>query len=169
MSFMLTPRARITPPVKVNRPAFTEEYVSQRIPEIREKILSLSRLINRKSNVFGPITQHDTNKIESFKNKIVNLRKERLKIMHHLPKSLKTLAEINDLNILGFEQALKSKNTIMVIHDKRQYSSKPQKLQCHSTTLKGKRCSRKGTSECGKYCKKHNPALAQVRKINHTM
>ena len=155
---MIPTRKPRVAPIKVNLPSFTDEYVRSRLPEIRDKILYLRKLIKRQKNI---------DKIQKLSLKIKNLCKERIKIMNNLPKTLHALARIHEININGFEQSLTACHTIMLNKDV--FTFKPQKVQCQSVTNKGKQCSRKGTSHCGKYCKIHDPASAHVRKITHSI
>ena len=149
---------KVNRPVKTTKNAYSEEHVRTRIPSIRKKILYLIKLSKQKD-----ITIDNRCKIN---DKIAVLRKERLNIINHLPTSLQALYQIHELNILGFENCLNStcktifltKKPIDLIH------IAPSK--CQSLTMKGNPCTRKGSSKCGKFCKIHDPALVQVRKIN---
>lgn len=157
---MIPTRKPRSAPIKVDRPPFTEDYVRSRLPEIREKIIYLRKLIKRKPN---------EEKIQKLNFKIKNLCKERIQIMNRLPKSLRASAQIHEININGFEQSLTACHTILLNRDVPVFTFNPQKVQCQSVTNKGKQCSRRGTSQCGKYCRIHDPASAQVRKIPNSI
>ena len=157
---MIPTRKPRSAPIKVDRPSFTEDYVRSRLPEIRAKVLYLRKLINRQPN---------EEKIQKLDLKIKILCKERIKIMNNLPKSLYTSAQIHEININGFEHSLIACHTIMLNRDTPIFAFKPQRVQCQSVTNRGNQCSRRGTSQCGKYCKIHDPASVQVRKITNSI
>ena len=157
MSFMIPTKKPKGTPTKVSTPSFTEDHVRLRVPEIRQRVLYLNKLIKR--------TKSGSDKLDKLKTKIEILRKERVKIINNLPSSLKWIHRIHELNILGFEQALTDTSKTLLIENNI-FSHAVQKLQCQSLTNKGKQCSRKGTSSCGNFCKMHDPASVQVRKIH---
>ena len=141
---------------------YPEDYIKKRLPEIRKKVLSLTHLANRNKD--------NDEKVSKLNAKITILRRERIRIINRVPQSLMMYKSIHDNNILGFEDAISTTvKTIMLSDTFRCFTASKAKAKCQSLTMKGTRCTRNGTSVCGRFCKMHDPATAseRVRKIQH--